>query len=193
MHGIFSRASAGLLPPSVPTRTTTLAAAGICSGHRFVCSDPRRMRRRGRSCPMQRTPVGSAAAGSATPGVASTSRRSIRDCARAAANANGSHSAKCYGCGVGGLHGRASALHSRQWLGCTSTQRLVSALIQPPGTRRHANATACSSSPLSTASCKSRSNGADAIGCHIAHEIACGAAARADLHQPAVQLDALRT
>jgi hypothetical protein len=57
--------------------------------------------------------------------------------------------------------------HSRQWVGCTLTHCLFAGLIHPPGTRRHGNTSACSPSKSRTASSRSSSNGAVAIGCHM--------------------------
>jgi hypothetical protein len=57
--------------------------------------------------------------------------------------------------------------HSRQCVGLTSMRFFDSAFIQPPGLRRHGKTSAWYPSLSTTASSKSRSNGAVDIGCHI--------------------------
>ena len=58
------------------------------------------------------------------------------------------------------------SLHGRQWVGRTSRRSRVCAFIQPCRLRRQGKTRGCGPSPSMTASSRSRSNGAVAIGCH---------------------------
>ena len=57
--------------------------------------------------------------------------------------------------------------HSRQWVGLTSIRFFDPAFIQPPAMRRQGKTSAWCSSLSTTASSRSRSNGALDMGCHI--------------------------
>ena len=61
----------------------------------------------------------------------------------------------------------AQVAQSRQCVGRRLRRVLMSALIQPPTTRRQGNEIRQTQSPLITASSRSRSNGAMEIGCHM--------------------------